>query len=134
MTRTFAAGQPGDMSYVEVELQVGPLDAGSELTVQVQTDLAGATLQADTNGSRRIAIDHNQPLIRDRLAFRLNLLHDEAREFRKYEGKNQERLTLSAGVASLRNLQDSRAALLQRSDEALYTAKQAGRNRVCMTP
>ena len=43
-------------------------------------------------------------------------------------------LTLSAGVASLRNLQDSRAALLQRSDEALYTAKQAGRNRVCMTP
>ena len=43
-------------------------------------------------------------------------------------------LTLSAGVASLRNLQDTRAALLQRSDEALYTAKQAGRNRVCMTP
>ncbi|MGB4925059.1 MAG: diguanylate cyclase, partial [Giesbergeria sp.] len=43
-------------------------------------------------------------------------------------------LTLSAGVASLRNLQDTRAALLQRSDEALYTAKQAGRNRVRMTP
>ncbi len=43
-------------------------------------------------------------------------------------------LTLSAGVGSLRNLQDTRATLLQRSDEALYTAKQAGRNRVCMTP
>ncbi len=43
-------------------------------------------------------------------------------------------ITLSAGVASLRNLQDTRAALLQRSDEALYAAKQAGRNRVCMTP
>jgi len=51
--------------------------------------------QADTNGSRRVALDHNQPLITDKLGFRLNLLHDEAREFRAYEGKNQERLTVS---------------------------------------
>ena len=54
--------------------------------------------QADTNGSLRLAIDHNQPLIKDKLGFRLNLLHDEAREFRKYEGKNQERLTLSVSA------------------------------------
>lgn len=51
--------------------------------------------QFDTNGSRRAAFDFNQPLIKDRLAIRLNVLHDEAREFRKYEGKNQERLTVS---------------------------------------
>ncbi len=51
--------------------------------------------QADTNGSRRVSIDHNQPLIGNKLAFRLNLLHDEARDFRKYEGKNQDRLTVS---------------------------------------
>jgi len=52
-------------------------------------------LQTDTNGSRRVAIDHNQPLIKDKLGFRLNLLHDEARAFRRYEGKNQERATLN---------------------------------------
>ncbi len=59
--------------------------------------------QADTNGSRRIAIDHNQPLIKDKLGFRLNLLHDQAREFRRYEGKNQERLTLSVTAKPLPN-------------------------------
>ena len=59
--------------------------------------------QADTNGSRRIAIDHNQPLIKDKLGFRLNLLHDQAREFRRYEGKNQERLTLSVTAKPLAN-------------------------------
>ncbi len=52
-------------------------------------------VQADTNGSRRVALDHNQPLLKDKLGFRLNLLHDEAREFRRYEGKNQERVTLN---------------------------------------
>lgn len=40
------------------------------------------------------------------------------------------RLTLSAGVASLRGPQDTRSALLQRSDAALYVSKQTGRNRV----
>ena len=42
------------------------------------------------------------------------------------------KVTLSAGVASLRSMQDARAELLERSDAALYEAKQAGRNRVCV--
>ncbi len=41
-------------------------------------------------------------------------------------------VTMSAGVASLRSPQESRAELLARSDAALYEAKQAGRNRVRM--
>ena len=55
-------------------------------------------LQADTHSSRRLSVDHNQPLIKDKLAFRINLLHDETREFRRYEGKKQERLTLSVSA------------------------------------
>lgn len=51
-------------------------------------------LQSDTNGSRRGTLDHNQPLFRDRLAVRINLLHDQTREFRRNEGKNQNRMTL----------------------------------------
>lgn len=54
--------------------------------------------QFDTNGSRRASFDFNQPLIKDKLGIRLNALHDEARDFRKYEGKNQERITLSVAA------------------------------------
>ena len=51
--------------------------------------------QVDTNGSRRLSFDYNQPLIQNKLGIRINALRDEAREFRKYEGKNQARLTAS---------------------------------------
>jgi diguanylate cyclase (GGDEF)-like protein len=40
-------------------------------------------------------------------------------------------VTLSAGVASLRS-DEARTALLERSDAALYQAKQGGRNQVCV--
>jgi hypothetical protein len=51
-------------------------------------------VQADRWGSGRVALDHNQPLLSGHLAFRINALHDLQREFRRYEGKNQDRLTL----------------------------------------
>lgn len=41
-------------------------------------------------------------------------------------------ISISAGAASLNGVHDSRAALMRRSDMALYAAKQAGRNRVCL--
>lgn len=104
----FSALEPTDNYNLErVTLSLGPNalligvgnPQGTAVTTTKRAQLSRrkteVQVQADTNGSRRIAIDHNQPLIRDRLAFRLNLLHDEAREFRKYEGKNQERLTVS---------------------------------------
>jgi hypothetical protein len=50
--------------------------------------------QADRWQSGRVSFDHNQPIVKDRLAVRVNGLHDQQREFRKYEGKNQDRLTL----------------------------------------
>jgi hypothetical protein len=62
---------------------------------QLQRRKTSVQLQSDRWGSARAALDHNQPLIKDRLALRLNLLHDQQREFRTYEGKNQDRLTLS---------------------------------------
>lgn len=61
---------------------------------QLQRRRTEVQLQADRWRSGRIAIDHNQPLVKDRLAVRFNLLHDQKREFRRYEGRNQERMTL----------------------------------------
>lgn len=42
------------------------------------------------------------------------------------------RITVSAGVASMRGLPDSGMDLLRRGDAALYEAKGQGRNRVCV--
>lgn len=42
------------------------------------------------------------------------------------------RITVSAGVATMRGLQDSGLDLLRRGDAALYEAKGQGRNRVCV--
>jgi PAS domain S-box-containing protein len=40
-------------------------------------------------------------------------------------------VTLSLGVASMRSASDTLADILSRADQALYIAKQSGRNRVC---
>ncbi|MEO0786075.1 MAG: PleD family two-component system response regulator [Pseudomonadota bacterium] len=40
-------------------------------------------------------------------------------------------ITISAGVAVMRGSEDTPADLMHRSDEALYSAKREGRNRVC---
>lgn len=42
------------------------------------------------------------------------------------------RITVSAGVASMRSAQDNGADILRRGDAALYEAKGQGRNRVCV--
>ncbi len=107
----FAALEPTDNYNLErITLSLGPnallIGVGNPQGTAVTSTKRAQLLrrktevqtQADTNGSLRLAIDHNQPLIKDKLGFRLNLLHDEAREFRKYEGKNQERLTLSVSA------------------------------------
>ena len=107
----FSALEPTDNYNLErITLSLGPNalligvgnPQGTAVTTTKRAQLlrrkTEVQLQADTNGSRRVAIDHNQPLIKDKLGFRLNLLHDEAREFRKYEGKNQERLTRSVSA------------------------------------
>ncbi len=104
----FTALEPTDNYNLErITLSLGPNalligvgnPQGTAVTTtkraQLQRRKTEVQTQADTNGSRRVAIDHNQPLIKDKLGFRLNLLHDEARDFRKYEGKNQDRLTVS---------------------------------------
>ena len=41
------------------------------------------------------------------------------------------RITVSAGVASAIPAVDDSSRLIVRADDALYTAKQTGRNRVC---
>lgn len=61
------------------------------------------TLQTDRWGSRRAALDVNLPLVANRLAFRLNALHSEKHEFRRYEGLKQNRVTLGARYRPFRN-------------------------------
>ncbi len=54
-------------------------------------------------------------------------------EFTTTEG-NRINITLSAGVANYPLVSGGYEDLLQKSDEALYEAKKAGRNRVCVAP
>lgn len=61
---------------------------------QLQKRKTQVQAQYDRWTSNRVALDHNEPLIKDRFALRLNLLHAEKREFRDYEGVDQDRLTL----------------------------------------
>ncbi|MBX5483437.1 MAG: GGDEF domain-containing protein [Myxococcaceae bacterium] len=49
-------------------------------------------------------------------------------------GEQSLQVTVSLGVAALGGAQDSDEQLLRRADEALYAAKQAGRNRVVIAP
>src|SRR4030095_7176727 len=50
--------------------------------------------QYDRWSSRRLSFDHNQPLVPGTLALRINSVHEEKREFRRYEGRKQDRITL----------------------------------------
>ena len=112
----FTALEPTDNYNLErITLSLGPNalligvgnPQGTAVTTtkraQLERRKTEVQLQVDTNGSRRVALDHNQPLIKGKLGFRLNVLHDQAREFRRYEGKNQERLTLSVAARPLPN-------------------------------
>ena len=42
------------------------------------------------------------------------------------------RMTASFGVADIRSDDANYDAMLQRADQAMYTAKEGGRNRVCL--
>ena len=59
--------------------------------------------QIDSNSSTRISFDHNHVLIEDKLGIRFNALHDAAREFRRFVGKDQDRGTVSVTYKPLAN-------------------------------
>ena len=61
---------------------------------QLQQRRTQVQAQYDRWTSRRVALDHNEPVVKDRLALRLNWLHGQKREFRRFEGADQNRLTL----------------------------------------
>jgi diguanylate cyclase (GGDEF)-like protein len=44
------------------------------------------------------------------------------------------RVTVSLGVSSLLSKTDTFNEIIARADHALYTAKESGRNRVCIIP
>lgn len=84
---------------------------GEEFTIvlpDTPADLALARAESLRAGVASLAIEHNrQPL---------------------------GRVTISLGVASYPEHGDSREALIQSADKALYLSKQGGRNRTTMAP
>jgi two-component system cell cycle response regulator len=64
-----------------------------------------------------------------RIAERIRL-HVAGAPFRIHGGRDTISATISIGVASSHDPEDTLEALLQRADEALYEAKSGGRNRV----
>jgi outer membrane receptor protein involved in Fe transport len=60
-------------------------------------------LQADRWGSLRSSFDHNQPIVKDKLALRFNALHEERLEFRHNEGQWQDRATISVTAKPFKN-------------------------------
>lgn len=80
---------------------------GAAVTTTKRAQLAKRRTQVqaqyDRWSSRRVALDHNEPIVADRLALRLNLLHDEKHEFRLHEGRRQERLTFGLTARPWRN-------------------------------
>jgi hypothetical protein len=104
----FASAGPNDIYNTErVTLSLGPNalligvgnPQGAVVTSTKRAKLVKTatkvSFQGDRWDSHRASLDHNQPLIANRLALRLNGLYDRQREFRGNEGKNQERVTLS---------------------------------------
>ena len=76
---------------------VGTADGVTESTTKrarLDRPITQFQYRYDTWASHRASLDHNQPLLKDRLALRLNALFDRRREFRDFEGANQKRLTL----------------------------------------
>ena len=56
----------------------------------------------------------------------------EERPFESEQSQPNGRLTISCGVASFQESMKEKDELIKRADEALYAAKHAGRNRVCV--
>jgi iron complex outermembrane recepter protein len=61
------------------------------------------TLQTDRWSSFRTSFDHNQPIIPGKLALRVNMLHEDRREFRDNEGQWQDRLAVAGTLKPFRD-------------------------------
>ena len=81
--------------------------AGSVITSTKRPQLGRAksqiALQTDRWGSFRSSFDHNQPIVKDRLALRFNALHEDRLEFRNNEGQWQDRATISVTAKPFKN-------------------------------
>ena len=101
-----ALGPPDNYNVERTTLSLGPNalligvgnPQGTAITstkrAHLQRRRTEVEFQADRWRSARVALDHNQPIWKDRLALRLNLLHGMKREFRRHEGQDQDRATL----------------------------------------
>jgi two-component system, cell cycle response regulator len=102
----------------------------AEVANRIKQSTRGTDLATRPGGEEFVVIMPNTPLqtalmVADRL--RQNMA---AKPIAVSAEPKQAAITVSIGVSSLLGKTDTVASLLQRSDEALYHAKRAGRNRV----
>jgi diguanylate cyclase (GGDEF)-like protein len=94
------------------EIDIGARYGGEEFAIILPyTDLEGAK-----KGAQRIK----------------NII--TAHSFRREISLPSKKLTISMGIASHSPESDSAKGLVQKADEALYTAKKQGKNRICVSP
>ena len=76
---------------------------------------SSVSLSTDTNGTRRASLDHNQPLVRDRLGLRLDLLDSDRRFPLRPAYERDRRIFANVGFAPVSRLRlDVYAELMDR--------------------
>jgi two-component system, cell cycle response regulator len=109
-------------------------DAGDEVlrefAVRLASNVRAVDLPCRHGGEEFVVIMPDTPLAAaERIAERIRL-HVAGSPFRVAAGREILSVTISIGVAATKGAGDSPEQLLKRADEALYEAKESGRNRV----
>jgi two-component system cell cycle response regulator len=101
-----------------------------EFAVRLATNVRAVDLPCRYGGEEFVVIMPETSLEdAGRIAERIRL-HVGSSPFRVSNGREILSVTISVGVASSVGSHDTPESLLKRADEALYEAKQTGRNRV----
>jgi diguanylate cyclase (GGDEF)-like protein len=107
--------------------------AGDNVLVNVAEILVKTSRQVDTvaryGGEEFVKILPNTP---KKEAYKLGMRVKNALEMHEYLGTESVKITLSGGIASYPEDADEAKSLLYAADMAMYKAKNAGKNQICL--